>query len=120
MDRAEAQRFAATWAEDWNSHDLDRIMSHFADHVVFRSPVAAELLDSCDGMVRGKDAVRAYFAEGLRRFPDLHFEVLGVYLGINTIVINYRNQAGRLVSEILAFEDGLVVAGHGTYCCRDE
>lgn len=115
MDRGAAQQFATTWARDWNAHDLDRIMSHFAEDVVFRSPVAAQLLDACDGTVRGRDALRAYFAEGLRRIPDLHFQVLDVYTGIDTVVINDRNQAGQLVNEILSFDGGLVIAGHGTY-----
>ncbi|HEX6403855.1 MAG TPA: nuclear transport factor 2 family protein [Pseudonocardiaceae bacterium] len=83
MDRDAAQEFATAWAQDWNDHDLDRIMRHFAEDVVFRSPVAAQLLD--------------------------------VYTGIDTIVINYRNRAGQLVNEILSFDGGLVVAGHGTY-----
>lgn len=115
MDRATAQHFAAKWAEDWNSRNLDRIMSHFADDVVFRSPVAAELLEGCDGTVRGKDPLRAYFAAGLQRIPDLHFEVLEVYTGVDTIVINYRNQLGQRVNEILIFDGPLVVAGYGTY-----
>lgn len=114
-ERADAECFAATWAGDWNSHDLDRIMRHFAADVVFRSPVAAELLEGCDGTVRGKDALRGYFAAGIRRFPDLHFEVIEVYTGIDTIVINYRNQNGRLVNEIMTFDGSLVVAGAGTY-----
>jgi hypothetical protein len=115
MDPAGAQHFAASWAEDWNSHDLDRIMSHFADNVVFRSPVAAGLLGGCDGTIRGKDALRVYFAEGLRRFPDLRFEIVEVYVGIDTIVINYRNQSGRLVNEVLVFAGSLIIAGDGTY-----
>lgn len=57
----------------------------------------------------------AYFAEGLRRIHDLHFQIIDVYTGIDTVVINYRNQAGQLVNEILSFDGGLVVAGHGTY-----
>src|SRR5437763_13426502 len=115
MDRDAAQEFATAWAQDWNDHDLERIMRHFAVDVVFRSPVAAQLLDACDGTVRGKDALRAYFAEGLRRISHLHFEVLEVYTGIDTVVINYRNQAGQLVNEVLSFDGGLVIAGHGTY-----
>ncbi len=44
---------------------------------------------------------------------------LGVYAGFDTLVINYRNQAGGLVNEVLTFADGLVVAGHGTYRTGD-
>ena len=58
----------------------------------------------------------AYYAEGLRRTPELHFEVVGVYQGVNVLVINYRNQRGALVDEVLVFDDaGLVREGHGTY-----
>ena len=38
------------------------------------------------------DALRSYWEAGLQRIPDLHFEVLGFYMGIDTLVINYRNQ----------------------------
>ncbi|MBV8996901.1 MAG: nuclear transport factor 2 family protein [Pseudonocardiales bacterium] len=59
---------------------------------MFRSPVAAQLLDACDGTVRGRDALRAYFAEGLRRISHLHFEVLEGYTGIGTVVINSKTR----------------------------
>lgn len=115
MDLEEAQRFAEEWVAGWNSHDLDRIMKHYADDVVFRSPVAARILPGSDGTIRGKEALRAYWTEGLRHLPDLHFEVVGVYAGIDSVMINYRNQAGQLVGEVLIFDGGLVVSGWGTY-----
>jgi len=54
----------------------------------------------------------------VRLIPDLRFEVLGVYAGINTVVINYRNQAGGVVCEVLTFEGTMVRQGHGTYLAR--
>lgn len=66
-------------------------------------------------MLRGKEALRKYWSEGVRLIPDLHFEVLALYVGVNTLVINYRNQAGGVVSEVLTFEGSLVREGHGTY-----
>ncbi len=47
--------------------------------------------------------------------PDLHFEVVSVFAGVNILVLAYRNQRADLVSEVLEVEDGLVVRGHGTY-----
>jgi hypothetical protein len=116
MDPAGAARFAAEWAQAWNDRDIDRVLSHFTDDVLWTSPVAAQVIEGGDGVVRGKDAVRAYYQEGLRRTPDLHFEVIGVYCGITTFVINYRNQRGGLVNEVLVLDEaGLVREGHGTY-----
>ncbi|PZS36694.1 MAG: DUF4440 domain-containing protein [Pseudonocardiales bacterium] len=119
MDLAEAHNFAGSWVQGWNAHDLDHVLSHFADDVVFTSPVAAQLLDAGDGVIRGKTALRAYWAEGLRRIPDLRFEVVDVYVGVHTLVINYRNQKMALVNEVLIFDGSLVVQGHGTYLGRD-
>ena len=51
--------------------------------------------------------------------PDLHFEVLGFYVGVRTLVINYRNQKGGLVCEVLGFDGSLVSEGHGTYLGND-
>ena len=116
MDSAGANSFAAQWAEHWNSHDLEGLMSHFSDDVVWTSPVAAQVVEGSDGVLRGKVALRSYYAEGLSLTPELHFEVVGVYQGVNTIVINYRNHRGALVNEVLSFDDaGLVREGHGTY-----
>jgi RimJ/RimL family protein N-acetyltransferase len=68
-----------------------------------------------DGVLRGKAAIRDYWTTALRGLPDLHFEVIGTYAGVDTLVVNYRNQRGGLVNEVLTFADGLVVHGRGTY-----
>jgi hypothetical protein len=119
VDHADAVAFADSWAKAWNSHDLEKVLSHFADNMVFTSPVAAQFLNGSNGVIQGKAALRAYWAEGLRFIPDLHFEVVGIYVGVNTLVINYRNQLGRLVNEVLIFDGPLVTQGHETYLGSD-
>ena len=109
--------FAEQWVRDWNAHDIDALLTHFTDDVVFTSPVAARLFGG-DGVVRGKEALRNYWAEGVRLIPDLRFEILAVYVGISTVVINYRNQAGGVVCEVLTFDGPLVREGHGTYLAQ--
>ena len=107
--------FSAAWASAWNAHDLDALMAHFHDDVVFTSPVAAQIVPGSGGVVHGKEALRAYWTEGLRRIPDLQFTVERVFAGVSVLVISYRNQRGNLVDEVLVFADGLVIEGHGTY-----
>ena len=114
MEIAEAQEFAEQWVKDWNAHDVEALLGHFTDDVVFTSPVAARLFGG-DGVIRGKEALRKYWSEGIRLIPDLRFEVLALYVGVSTLVINYRNQAGGVVSEVLTFDGPLVREGHGTY-----
>jgi hypothetical protein len=119
LDRAEAQAFVESWLQAWNTQDLEATLSHVADDVVFTSPVAARIIEGSDGIIRGKAALREYWREGLRRIPDLHFDLLGIYVGQSTLVINYRNQSGGLVNEVLTFDGHVVTAGHGTYLVGD-
>jgi hypothetical protein len=116
MDRQIAEELATKWAAAWNDHDLDAIMAHFADDVVWTSPAAETLVPGSGGHIEGKAALRDYYGAGLRKIPDLHFEILGLYLGVRALVVNYRNQRGALVNEVLIFgDDWLVHQGHGTY-----
>ena len=114
MEPKRAQAFAEQWVSDWNVHDIEALLAHFTDDVVFTSPAAVRLLGG-DGVIRGKQALREYWTHGIRMIPDLRFAVLGVYTGIDTVVIHYRNQAGALVCEVLTFDGDLVREGHGTY-----
>jgi len=115
MDSEFAHQFASHWLDAWNAHDLDAILSHFSDDVVFTSPIARQVVDGSEGVVRGKPELRSYWREGLRRNPELHFEIAGLYLGVNTLVIHYRNHSGGLVNEVLTFDGPLVTEGHATY-----
>ena len=110
-----ARRFVDRWVADWNAHDLEALLAHYADDVVFTSPLAERLLPGSAGVADGKDALRAYWTAGLAALPDLRFEVLEHYVGVSTIVIRYRNQSGGVVCEVLEFDGELVRRGHGTY-----
>ena len=111
----EPRAFTAAWLRAWNAHDVEAVLAHFHDDVVFTSPVAARVLPDCHGVVRGKDALRAYWNAALATIPGLRFEVVGVYRGVTTLVIQYRNQDGGLVNEVLEFDGDRVRRGHGTY-----
>jgi ketosteroid isomerase-like protein len=106
--------FAKAWEAAWNAHDLEAVLALFAEDVVFTSPLAKSLAGHEDGIVRGKAALRAYWAAGLAKLPDLHFEVTWVSEGVDLLVIGFRNERGVDRCEVLKFADGLIVEGHGT------
>ncbi|ABK66307.1 nuclear transport factor 2 family protein [Mycobacterium avium subsp. hominissuis] len=111
----DAVAFSERWVRNWNAHDVDAVLDDFRDDVVFTSPGAAQLLPETQGIIRGKAALRQYWTAALASIPDLRFSVEGVYQGIDTVVIAYRNQNGNLVNEVLTFRDGAIIEGHGTY-----
>jgi len=115
MPTPDREAFADAWVRAWNAHDVEAVLAHFHDDVVFTSPVAARVVPESGGVVRGKPALRDYWTAALMLSPDLHFELIAVYQGESLLVINYRNQRGQLVDEVLAFDGDLVREGHGTY-----
>jgi len=108
--------FAREWIEAWNAHDLERILSHYSREVVFASPVAAQIVPDSGGVIRGIDALRSYWATGLERVTDLHFDLVDVLHTVAGITILYRNQRDLLGAETLFFDsDGLVTRGFAAY-----
>ena len=68
----------------------------YADDVEFRSPLAAKLLGEASGTVHGKANLREYFAKALAAFPgELGIELLGVYQGVDSIVVHFQLRGER-------------------------
>ncbi len=63
-------RFAAEWYAAWDSADLDRILGHSADDLVFESPVIVAFNGDPRGGLQGRAALRDYFARALGRYSD--------------------------------------------------
>jgi uncharacterized protein (TIGR02246 family) len=73
MTRETVEAFAAQWAEAWNRRDIEAVLNHFHEDVIFTSPTALSVVGS--PFVRGKDALRAYWTAALARSSSLRFTV---------------------------------------------
>ena len=100
-----ARDFAQAWVAAWNSHDLDRIMSHYSDDFQMTSPFIAKMMNEPTGTIKGKDKVRAYWAQALERLPDLHFELIEVLASVASITIYYHAVLGKRAAEVLFFNE---------------
>ena len=58
------------FADAWNRHDVDALMSFMTDDCVFESSAGA---DACGTRYAGREEVRAGFAEVWKIFPDAHW-----------------------------------------------
>ena len=116
IEQTWANEFAKEWIDAWNSHDLDRILSHYVDDFEMSSPLIIERKKDPSGVLRGKLAIRDYWAIGLAAIPPLQFELIDVHVGVNTIGILYRSVGRRRVIELLTFnENKEVIRGSGLY-----
>ena len=62
--------FLQDFADAWNRHDLEALMSFMTDDCVFESSAGPEI---CGTRYSGPEAVRAGFAEVWAKFPDAHW-----------------------------------------------
>lgn len=102
INREFAEKFAKEWIAAWNSHDLGRILSHYADDFVMTSPYIAQLAGVASGTLTGKAAVRAYWATALEKFPGLRFEHVQTLIGADSVTIYYRGVTG-MAAEVFFF-----------------
>lgn len=116
IDRQWAEHFAAEWIAVWNSHDLNAILAHYAQDIVFHSPRIAAVMGEPVDLVSGKDALARYWGKALAQAKDLRFELDRVYVGSDSLTIAYRNHRGQHVVETFTFNaEGAVTESIATY-----
>jgi len=105
LTRTEADELAGHWIKAWNDHDLERILAHYADDVVFSSPFIQTVGISGAGVVSGKEALRGYFTAALTRYPSLMFRLQAVFCGIDSVTLLYESVNGLLAAETMILNE---------------
>jgi hypothetical protein len=106
MTEAEARTFATEWIAAWNSHDLERILSHYAEDIQVTSPLIPQVLGINQDTVSGRLALRAYWGPALVRFPDLNFKLFAALPGPKSVVLYYQSVKNLVGAEFMEFDDG--------------
>lgn len=94
--------FAVGWIAAWNAHDIEAILSHYAEDIEFTSPVAQAFIG--EGRVRGLVDLRAYWARGLSVNRALHFDLLHILHGDGFLTLLYTNERNQMVAETFEFD----------------
>lgn len=114
VTREHAERFAQQWAECWNRREVDAVLAHFDEGVVFTSPTALAVVGSAT--VHGKHGLRDYWNAAMKRIASLRFAVDriawdGASRELAIIYTATIDGNSRRVSENLKFDaSGLVVS----------
>jgi DNA integrity scanning protein DisA with diadenylate cyclase activity len=90
----------------WNSHDLERILSHYSEDYMLVSPVVKRVLGIEDGTLVGKEAVRKWWRRVLDKVPDLKFSIIDIAENINSIAMVFKSSHNnKNVVSIFYFND---------------
>ena len=99
-----AKDFAAEWIASWNSHDLNRILSHYSENFEITTPMIKMALGIETGTLKGKKDIGKYWHEALKKVPDLKFELKEVAESINSIAIYYKSVMDKMAIEVMLFD----------------
>jgi hypothetical protein len=105
MDIEKSKQFAEEWIKSWNDHNLNNILSHYADELEFYSPLISGLKYNKTGVITNKADLKKYFEIGLNSYPDLHFDFHNYFVGINTVVLYYTSVNGKLAAEVFELNE---------------
>lgn len=97
----EAAKLAHIWIDAWNRHDLDGVMACYADDVVLTSPLVVTVLGNPTGTIRGKEELKSHICKAFLVFPNLRLELLKVFAGVVSLVIQYRGLQGKVVADVM-------------------
>jgi len=98
---------AQRWIDAWNSHDLELILSHYADDVEFEAQTVVGRWNKPDGKLHGIAELRKHFALGLELVPDLKFMLEQVFVTPSGYAVLYRRDNGnRVIDAVVLNAEG--------------
>lgn len=111
-------------AAAFDSHDLDRIMAHFADDAVFESPRGTEPFGT---RFRGSAAIRAAFIGRFEGIPDVRYQQDRHFVdgdrGASEWTLSGTTTAGQRIEvrgcDLWTFRDGRVVVKDSYWKIRE-
>jgi len=98
-----SEQFAQEWIDAWNSHDIDQIISHYAEALEFKSPLIVERYNDPAGTIYQREKLKEYFLIGLTKNPSLSFKLVEVLTGVDGLTLYYQNARGGLTAEYFEF-----------------
>ena len=96
------------WVKGWNDHNLNTIMSSYAEELEFSSPKIRMILgENKNNTISSKRELSTYFSAGLERFPNLKFKIIDFTVTNDKVILEYSaNLDGKSIVNV--FEKELV------------
>jgi len=114
MGANEHKQIARNWFAAFNEHNLENLLSLYDDNAQHYSPKLKLRQPETKGLIKGKDALRAWWKDAFDRLPTLNYEVIRLTADEEQVFMEYiRHVEGEedlLVGEVLQIEKGLIVA----------
>ena len=105
--------FLTAFADAWNRHDIDALMSFMTEDCIFEASAGPEI---CGARCQGRETVRGAFAEVWATFPDAHWGNARHFVcgdrGVSEWTFSGTRQDGTKVEmhgcDLFTFRDGKI------------
>lgn len=105
---------AHLWFEAFHAHDLDKLLSLYADDAQHYSPKLKLRQPETGGLIKGKDGLRRWWQDSFDRLPTLRYEPTKFIADEKTVFMEYirhvDGEESMTVGEVLEISDGLIIA----------
>ena len=98
------KQFSSEWIEAWNDHDIEKILSHYAEEIEFYSPIIKQLGTNTEGVIKDKNTLRDYFTKALALYPDLFFSLHEILIGTESLILYYTSVNNKKSAEFMQFD----------------
>lgn len=114
MSPENLQSIAFRWFEAFNNKELEKLLSLYDDEAQHFSPKLKIRQPETDGLVIGKEAMRAWWQDAFNRLPSLHYKVTSLTANSDRVFMEYIRQVtdeeDMLVAEVLEVRHGKIIS----------
>jgi hypothetical protein len=104
---------ALKWFEAFNEHNLEKLLSLYDDNAEHFSPKLKVRQPETNGLIKGKDALRAWWKVAFIRLPTLRYEIKRLTPYDDRVFMEYiRHVQGEdemVVGEMLEVKNDLII-----------
>lgn len=108
------KEMAQRWFAAFNAHDLEALLALYANDAQHYSPKLKVLRPETNGLITGKDTLRAWWRDAFDRLPTLRYEVVKLTADAEQVFMEYirhvQGEEDLRVGEVLEISEGLIVA----------
>jgi hypothetical protein len=111
---AELNTIANKWFDAFNDHDLEQLLSLYDENAQHYSPKLKIRHPESNGLIKGKNVLRAWWQDAFKRLPTLNYELIRLTPYENRVFMEYvrhvQGDEDLYVGEMLEVENGKIIA----------
>ena len=118
LTEEQTEAFVQDWFHAWNRHDIEAVLSRYAENAEVTSPLVAKFMPASGGAIHGVAELRIYFKALMGLRNDLYLEPIDCFMGAESLVLHYRGLACLRVAEVVELDDAGKVTRTVSHCSR--